>query len=69
MRSEGFSFYIGVWGWGRVRLMPLWCSQLSAHDRRGSKVAVSMGEAAKSSLSQGITKTCRVVLRGRRGTL
>ena len=48
MRSEGFSFYIlGVWGLTRVRVTLLLVSatvcnrlQPSAHDRRGTKVAV-----------------------------
>ena len=38
------------------------------HDRRGSKVAVSMEEAAKSSLFQAVTSSCHVVLNGRCAT-
>ena len=42
---------------------------LSASDRRETKVAVSMGEAAERSLFQGVTRSCHVALRGRPGTL
>ena len=63
MRSEGLSFYIlGVWGWSRVRLTALLCPQPFAHGRRDCKVAVSMWEAAKTCLFQGVRRCVHVVL-------
>ena len=38
-------------------------------DRRGRKVAVSMGKATKTCLSRRVRRCAHVVLRGRRGTL
>ena len=42
---------------------------MCVHNRRGSKVAVSTGEAAKRRLFQGVTRSCDVVSHGRRVTL
>ena len=39
------------------------------HDRRGPKVAVCMGESAALCPVQGVTRSCDVILHGRRGTL
>ena len=42
---------------------------MCAHDRRETKVSVSMGEAIKACLSLRVRRCAHVVLRGRRGTL
>ena len=47
----------------RNRLQP------SAHDRRETKVSVSMGKATKTCLSVRVRRCAYVVLRGRRGAL
>ena len=38
-----------------------------ASDRRGRKVAVSMGKATKTGRFQGLTQSCNIVASGRRG--
>ena len=72
MRNEGFSFYIlGVWGWTRVRVTLLLVSATVCNRLRatcGTKVAVSMGKATITCLSQRVRRCAHVVLRGRRGT-
>ena len=71
MRSEEFSFYIWGSAWGltcvRVSLLLVFamvrnCPQPSACSRCGRKVAVSMGKAAKTSLSQFVRRCGHVVL-------
>ena len=42
---------------------------MCVRDRREGKVGVSMGEATKTCLSQGVRRCADAVLRGRRGTL
>ena len=39
-----------------------------ASDRRGTKVAVSMGKATKTGRFQGLTQSCNIVSSGRRRT-
>ena len=64
MRSEGFSFCIlGVWGWRRIRFTLHLVSasvgdrpQKFVQDRREAKMAVSIGEAAKSVLFGKVIK-------------
>ena len=46
--TKGSHFTFWGSGWSRVRSRPLLCSQPFAHDRREAKMAVSMGEAAKT---------------------
>ena len=71
--SEGFSFYIGglrvdtcsrdpAVG-ARNRLQP------SVHDRRGTRVGVSMGETTRTCLSRPVTRCVHNALRARLGTL
>ena len=42
---------------------------MCVHDRRETKVAVPMGKATKTCLSQRVRRCAHVVLHGSRGTL